>query len=164
MEFQCWEFEPPTFLIQRLYIGWKHIMDTTVEKVDEYLWGLAQAEFGSTPANSQFWMPSDSYKTNAGQVQLHRCASYYQSGCPMRIKTVTGDDGDISMYKVDFKHKDHDINKFLTQASKQPIITAIQSPSHLKKGPKKLVGKAARKLQISISSDHQHNSTSDPET
>jgi hypothetical protein len=73
----------------------------------------------------------------------------------MRVRTVTTVEGVVSVYKAQVNHGDHSVNKFQTMGSKEIIIAAIQPPSHLKKGPKKLIGKAARKLQISISSEQQ---------
>jgi hypothetical protein len=94
-------------------------------------------------------------------VKLYRCAYYNQCKCPARFRTLEDlETGEIELQKAtNIEHGDHSVNNMKRGASKHTIIAAVSSPSHLRKGPKQLLGKAARTLKSSMSSVDQRSVT-----
>jgi len=112
------------------------------------MWQLAQEEFEGHPSNGVWWKPEKPYsrRRDNDTVQLWYCTYKNQSKCTYRIKMVTDNDTqETSIFKGVIPHANHSINYFKSQQPIQVKTSVIQSPSHLKTSPARLVKKAAAK-------------------
>ena len=132
-------------------MGWvKRSTGIPKEKVDDELWRLAELEWGGNKANGVFFIGGKESETKADFKKWYKCAFCYQSNCRKYYRVVTSKSTNLRTIQVagGTDHSDHSV-KLTRGAHKNALVAGITSPGDLKKGPKKVLGRANRKLKNS---------------